>query len=195
VHPGIVAAQSVRVQPLVGIRFDVTGMMEAMNPEAGAPQDPSPELVKLWYRFAPREGWLPYDTEGLWAVRLSKDTARVANAPFLQDGVAEGEVVRFATDAEGLHWAVERVEASGNCTVRVVPILDGPLGPSAQAVFEQLARLGLGGEAYSRDFPLVALTAPAGADFAGIKALLSRGQEEGWWHFEVSCVTDAWIAA
>lgn len=87
------------------------------------------------------------------------------------------------------------MEASGNCTVRMVPILDGPLGPSAQAVFEQLAPLGLGGEAYSRDFPLVALTAPAGADFAGIKALLSRGQEEGWWHFGVSCVTEAWIAA
>ncbi|WP_241564581.1 DUF4265 domain-containing protein [Nonomuraea polychroma] len=77
--------------------------------------------------------------------RLSRDTARVANVPFLQDGVAEGDVVRFITDEDGLHWACERAEASGNCTVRVLPVPDGPLGRSAQAVHEQLAPFGLGG--------------------------------------------------
>lgn len=39
---------------------------------------------------------------------------------------------------------------------------------------------------------MLALTAPAGADFAGIKALLDRGRDEGWWHYEVGCGTDAW---
>lgn len=39
---------------------------------------------------------------------------------------------------------------------------------------------------------MVAFTAPADADFAGIKALLIRGQEEGWWHYEVGCGTDEW---
>ncbi|MFJ2162884.1 MULTISPECIES: hypothetical protein [unclassified Streptomyces] len=33
---------------------------------------------------------------------------------------------------------------------------------------------------------------PADADLGGIKAMLSRGQEDGWWHFEAGCVTDAW---
>lgn len=133
--------------------------------------------------------------KALWALRLSADTARVTNVPFLQDGVAEGEVVRFVTDAEGLHWAVERVEASGNCTVRVIPIPAGPLGTSAQAVHEKLAPYGLGGEAFSKDFPLVALTVPANADMTQIKAVLAHGRDEGWWHYEVSCVTDAWNAA
>ncbi|CAM5553487.1 hypothetical protein SCALM49S_03948 [Streptomyces californicus] len=32
--------------------------------------------IKVWFRFVPREDWLPYDTEGLWATRLSADTAR-----------------------------------------------------------------------------------------------------------------------
>ncbi|MGQ4485403.1 DUF4265 domain-containing protein [Streptomyces sp. SAS_281] len=149
-------------------------------------------LIKLWYRFVPREGWLPYDTEGLWATRLGGDTARVANAPFLQDGVAEGEVVRFVTDADGLHWAKERVEASGNCTVRVLPVPSGPLGRSAQAVHERLSPFGLAGEVFSEDLPLVSFTVPAGADLGGIKALLARGRDDGWWHFEVPCATDAW---
>jgi Domain of unknown function (DUF4265) len=165
----------------------------AVEVETFGGQDP--DRIKVWFRFVPREGWLPYDKEGLWARRLSHDTARIANVPFLQDGVAEGEVVRFVTDAEGLHWAVGRVEASGNCTVRVTPIPAGPLGTDAQAVHEKLAPYGLGGEVFSQDFPLVALTVPAHADMPHIKALLEQGQNEGWWHYEVSCVTDAWDAA
>ncbi|MGW1410703.1 DUF4265 domain-containing protein [Streptomyces sp. NPDC002403] len=150
------------------------------------------ERIKVWYRFVPRDGWLPYDTEGLWATRLSSDTARVASAPFLQDGVAEGEIVRFVTDADGLHWAKERVEASGNCTIRVLPVPSGPLGRSAQAVHERFASFGLGGEVFSEEFPLVAFTVLADADLGRIKALLVRGQEDGWWHYEHGCVTDAW---
>ncbi|SNT62864.1 protein of unknown function [Streptosporangium subroseum] len=148
--------------------------------------------IKIWFRFVPREDWLPYSTEGLWATRLSEDTARLENAPFLQDGVAEGETVRFTTDADGLHWAKELVEASGNCTIRILPVPSGPLGPSAQAVHERLAPFGLGGEVFSEDLPLVAVTVPADAELGQIKALLIRGQEDGWWHFEASCVTDAW---
>lgn len=56
----------------------------------------------------PREGWLPQDTEGLWAALLSEDTARVQNVPLLQEGVAEGDVVRFTTDTEGRHLGVGR---------------------------------------------------------------------------------------
>ncbi|MFE7213301.1 DUF4265 domain-containing protein [Streptomyces sp. NPDC057611] len=152
----------------------------------------SVEQIKIWFRFIPREGWLPQDTEGLWATRLSADTARVQSVPFLQDGVAEGDVVRFQTDADGLHWAVGRVSASGNCTIRVVPVPSGPLGHNPQAMHQRFAPFRLGGEVFSKDFPMVAMNAPAGADFTGIKALLTHGQEAGWWHYELGCVTDEW---
>lgn len=82
--------------------------------------------------------------------------------------------MRFVTDAEGLHWAVGRVEASGNCTVRVIPIPAGSLGTSAQAVHEKLAACGPGGEVFSQDFPLLALTVPAHADLPRIKAVLAQ---------------------
>ncbi|MEV4390718.1 DUF4265 domain-containing protein [Nonomuraea sp. NPDC049607] len=152
-------------------------------------------MIKLWFQFVPREGWLPYDTEGLWAMPLTEDTARVANVPFLQDGVAEGDVVRFITNDDGRHWACEWVEASGNCTIRVLPSPNGPLGRSAQAVYEQLAPFGLGGESFSSELPLVAFTVPAGAGLGQMKTLLTRGQRDGWWHFEEACITDAWRSA
>lgn len=167
--------------------------MALADPSERLPAEP--DLIKVWFQFVPREDWLPYDTEGLWATLLSRDTARVANVPFLQDGVAEGDVVRFTTDDDGLHWACELVEASGNCTVRVLTVPDGPLGRSAQAVHEQLAPFGLGGESFSAELPLVACTVSADADLGQIKALLTRGQVDGWWHFEESCITDAWRRA
>ncbi|MFC9295803.1 DUF4265 domain-containing protein [Streptomyces sp. NPDC057011] len=150
------------------------------------------EKIKVWFRFVPREGWFPQDTEGLWATPLGNDTACVQNIPFLQNGVAEGDVVRYQTDADGLHWAVGRVSSSGNCTIRVVPVPTGLLGRSPQAVHQRLSVFELGGEVFSEDFPMVAFTAPAGADFAGIKTLLAQGQTEGWWHYEVGCGTDEW---
>ncbi|MEV5972937.1 DUF4265 domain-containing protein [Streptomyces sp. NPDC051921] len=153
------------------------------------------DRIKIWFRFVPREGWLPQDTEGLWAVRVGEDTARVANVPFLQDGVAEGDVVRYTTDADGMHWATGRAAASGNVTVRVLPVRSGPLGPSARAVHERLAPFGLGGESFSSDFPLVALTVPADAPMTEIKEVLERGTKDGWWHWETGCTTEAWNAA
>ncbi|MEU7908052.1 DUF4265 domain-containing protein [Actinoplanes sp. NPDC049118] len=165
---------------------------------AAAPGRPAPgggSLVKVWFRFVPREGWLPFDTEGLWAEPVDADTARVANAPFLQDGVAQGDVVRFRVDGDGLRWAVGRVEASGNCTVRVLPAPRGPLGPSAAAVHERFASFGLGGEVFSEALPLVAFDVPADADLTAIKRLLERGRADGWWEFEEGCVTEAWRSA
>ncbi|MEU8200599.1 DUF4265 domain-containing protein [Streptosporangium sp. NPDC049046] len=164
-------------------------MASTTSPEHDTTED---NRIKVWFRFVPREGWLPYSTEGLWATRLGEDTARLESVPFLQEGVAMGDVVRFATDAEGLHWAKERAEASGGCTVRVLAVPSGPLGPSAQAVHERLAPFGLDGEVFSKDLPLVAFNVPPDAELGQIKALLIRGEEDGWWHFEASCVTDAW---
>ncbi|RAO11571.1 hypothetical protein GUI43_03179 [Micromonospora noduli] len=152
-------------------------------------------FIKIWFKFVPREGWLPYDTEGLWGVAAGTDTARICNAPFLQDGVAEGDLVRFTVSPDGLCWATGRVEASGNCTVRVLPEPRGPLGPSAQAVYDRLAPFGIGGETFSKELPLVAFTVPASADLSGIKATLQRGEADGWWSFEVGCATDDWGAA
>jgi hypothetical protein len=153
---------------------------------------PSGDRIKVWFKFVPREGWLPYDTEGLWATQSSDDTARVDNVAFLQDGIAQGDVVRFQAGQDGVRWATGRVQASGHCVVRVLPVPSGPLGSNASAVHAALARFGLGGEVFSAELPLVAFDVPADADFEEIKHVLAEGQSQGWWHFEVGCGTDRW---
>ena len=80
-------------------------------------------------------------------------------------------------------------------TIRLLPVPSGPLGPDPRAVHDLLSPFGLGGEVYSKELPLMAVTVPADADLPAIKALLIRGQNEGWWHFETSCGSDAWESA
>lgn len=166
--------------------------MTGMTESADVHERPTGEAIKVWFTFVPREGWLPYDTEGLWATRLGPDTARVDNVPFLYDGIAQGDVVRFETDAEGRCWGRNRVQASGRCVIRVLPVPSGPLGPSAVAVHAQFARFGLGGEVFSAELPLVAFDVPADADFPKIKQVLEAGGSNGWWHFEVGHGTELW---
>jgi uncharacterized protein DUF4265 len=85
----------------------------------------------------------------------------VENVAFLQDGIARGDVVRFRADQDGVFWAIGRVQASGRCVVRVLPVASGPLGPSASAVHAAFARFGLGGEVFSAGLPFVAFDVPA----------------------------------
>lgn len=153
------------------------------------------DLIKVWVKFVPREGWLPYDTEGLWAEPIEGDTARICSVPFLADGIAIGDVLRYTFDETGRRWATGRVEGSGNCTVRVLPVPTGPLGANAEAVHGQFEQWNLGGEEFSKELPLVALNIPADADMPAIKALLNRGVEDGWWYYETGCATDTWRAA
>ncbi|MGI5176339.1 DUF4265 domain-containing protein [Dactylosporangium sp. CA-152071] len=166
--------------------------MSGVTTDSVPHERPVGDAIKIWFKFVPREGWLPHDTEGLWATQLSEDTARVDNVALLQNGVAQGDIVRFGTDAEGLRWATGRVQASGHCVVRVLPVPSGPLGPSAQAVHAAFKRFGLGGEVFSAEFPLVAFDVPVDADFGEIKRVLVEGESNGWWHFEVGCGTDRW---
>jgi hypothetical protein len=84
--------------------------------------------------------WLPYDTEALWATPLTSDTARIDNVPFLADGVAQGDIVRFVTDADDCSWGTERVAWSGSNTIRILPVPSGPLGPSAHGYVTEFRR-------------------------------------------------------
>lgn len=103
-------------------------MASMTSPEYGTTEN---YRIKVWFRFVPREGWLPYSTEGIWATRLGEDTARLDNVPFLQEGVAEGDVVRFVTDADGFTgprsgWKRWETAPFGSCLFPAVHLGQAP---------------------------------------------------------------------
>lgn len=141
------------------------------------------------------DGWPPVSGERMWAVPVGPDLYRLDNAPFFVRGVAAGDVVRAVPpDADTVPIVVERVEWSGNCTIRIVPFAAGSLAGSLSAVLDAFAPLGVTGEG-AGTYPIVALTVPPGADLVAVKRLVAEGRADGRWDVEEACVGDAWSDA
>ena len=79
---------------------------------------------------------------GLWATPLGGGTYRLANLPWIAPDVALGDVVRAEADRDGVLWAAERTERSGNCTIRVAP-----LDVDQQTVFDTVGAMGISASA------------------------------------------------
>ncbi|ACU70257.1 conserved hypothetical protein [Catenulispora acidiphila DSM 44928] len=155
----------------------------------------SDDQVKLHFRMEVDEaGWPPASVESLWAVDLGDGTVRLANTPWFVRGVASGDVIRVRVDEEGVRWAGKVVQASDNCTIRLIVLKDGGSAEARQTVLETFHRLGTTGEGIEQ-FRMVALRVPPSADLARIRKLLHHGETKGWWHWEEGCVTAAWTAA
>jgi hypothetical protein len=129
-------------------------------------------------------------TERLWATRVRDDVVKVDDVPFFVRDLAWGDLVRTES-RDGEIWAVERLKWSGRCTVRVVPLRDGPLAGSLPAVLDAFRSLGVGGEG-SEEHGIVALDVPEIADPAPVVRLLRQGVADGWWDYEEGCVGDDW---
>ncbi|WP_448316780.1 DUF4265 domain-containing protein [Streptomyces sp. CO7] len=154
----------------------------------------SDDHVKVHFRMETEDGWPPVSVESLWAVDLGHGTVRLDNTPFFVRGVAGGDIVRVQQGDDGVLWAGETVQASQNCTIRLIVLKDEGSATARQSVLEVFHRLGTTGEGIER-FRMVALDVPPQADLPRIRELLEHGETEGWWHWEEGCVTAAWEAA
>ncbi|MEM9200079.1 MAG: DUF4265 domain-containing protein [Actinomycetota bacterium] len=72
------------------------------------------ENATVWFAFEP-DRW-----EGVLAVRITPDRARLVGVPLWTYGVNLGDVVEIVASAEGAPVAVRVVERSSNRTFRVV---------------------------------------------------------------------------
>ncbi len=152
------------------------------------------ELVHVIFELEVEDGWPPVSAERVWAVPLGNERFRLRNVPWFVRGVAEDDVVHAVAPTDS-SWPVfvERLEWSGNLTIRVIPFNAGPLAGSQEEVLRRLTPLGAEGEG-AGPYPIVALTIPVGVQREPIRELLEHGTAAGWWEFEEGCVDDAWRA-
>jgi len=163
--------------------------------DGGGGEDAHAGYVHVRFKLLPDDdGWPPVGSEGLWAVPLGDDLVRLDSIPWFARNVASGDTFRVSADVDGVLWATDKVAWSGNCTVRVVPFRDGPLGGSGQAVLDAFASLGADGEGL-RQYGIVALNILPGVDLGAVRRLLRQGVEAGWWDYEEGCIGDAWLSA
>lgn len=157
--------------------------------------DPSHSLTKV--RFAldvDEDDWPPFATESVWAEPLGGDRFRLNNTPWFARGFSMSDVVLALPDEDDILWVREPVEHGGRLTVRVIPLPDGPLAGSCDAVINAFTPLGVDAEGAEPAFPIVALDIPGDADFGAILRLLRDGEADGRWAFEEGLITDAWRA-
>jgi len=109
--------------------------------------------------------------------------------------VAAGDVFLAEPDGDGRLWASERLRRSGNCTIRIIPLQDGPLAGSQQAVLDVFVPLGAAGEGHGPGLNIVALTIPPDADLAEVKRTLQQGEADGSWACEEGWVGGDWASA
>ena len=76
-----------------------------------------------------------------------------------------------------------------------VPLRDGPLAGSQQAVLDVFVPLGAAGEGFGSRLNIVALTIPPDAHLAEIKRTLQRGEADGSWAYEEGCISGEWASA
>lgn len=131
------------------------------------------DLAHVIFELEVEDGWPPVSAERVWAVPLGDQRFQLKNVPWFVRGVAEDDVVRAeARSASEWPTVVERLEWSGNLTIRVIPFAAGPLGGSQEEVLRLLTPLGATGEA-AGTYPIVALTIPPSAERAPIRRLRS----------------------
>ena len=153
------------------------------------------ELAHVIFPLEVNDGWPPVSAERVWAEPLGSNSYRIANAPWFVTGISEGDIVRaFPLTIDSHPVYSERLQWSGNYTVRVIPTKEGPLQGDVRPTLEAFKGLGVTGE-IANAYRLVAITISADADLGRVKTLLMDGERDGRWHFEEGCIDVRWREA
>ncbi|WP_306356774.1 MULTISPECIES: DUF4262 domain-containing protein [unclassified Nocardia] len=137
-------------------------------------------------------GWPPVDHEKVWARLTARPgVVEIDSTPWWVRDVAKGDTFEVHTGESGERYAIRKVSASGNCTIRIIPLLDGPLAGSKKAVLAAFAAVGVEGAGLEA-FNILAFNVPSDADLKSVKRLLDEGVNNGLWDYEEGCVSSAW---
>ena len=166
-----------------------------MRHPSGVSDGDETQSIQVSFQLRPvNETWPPVPSERLWAQPLGDGRFRIASTPWFISDIAIGDIVAAATRNDEAIWATDRLEASGNVTIRVIPRKDGPLWGDPQAVVDGFVALGAVAQGINQH-GILAFDIPASADLSAVKAFLVACAAQANWYFEEGCVSDAWTSA
>lgn len=122
-------------------------------------------------------------SESLWC-KIENDGCIVDNIPFIAKRVSLGDHIKVEYDEEDKKYYFDDfIAISGNTTVRVF-FKDLDL---SSTVGKQLVDLGCEWEGFSQK-QMIAVNVPKDIDYLPVKAILDKGESEGKWTYEESCL-------
>jgi hypothetical protein len=136
------------------------------------------------------EGWPPAASEDIWAVPISPEVARVDSIPWFVQNIALDDLIGVRSVGEGRATYAEKLRWSGNCTIRIVPLADGPAAGIRELV-DLLSPYNVEIEIVEQ-FGIVAANVRSSVNVVALKKLLDQGERRGIWSYEEGCVGGSW---
>jgi hypothetical protein len=124
-----------------------------------------------------------FETESLWCVKSGSNFI-VDNIPFVAKRISFGDIIKAEYDEDDKAFYFDDfVEVSGNSTLRLYFNDESMI----EEIRSQLNLLGCESEAFLAR-KLIAVNVPKDIDYSPIRKYLERGEENGLWTFEESCL-------
>ena len=139
-------------------------------------------LIKVVFYLGDDE-WHGYETESVWAEKISGSCCRIQNTPFYAKGISFEDIVFVKERSNGL-WFESVSIAAGHSTYRI--LLDKSIPEAGfQEYWAPIENLGCNYESTdSGKMFLLAVDVPSNVDIHKVYALFERGEQARIWAFE-----------
>lgn len=138
-------------------------------------------LVKVFF-FLNQSDWHGYESESVWAEKLSSNQCQLRNTPFFAKGVSFEDIVIVRPENETLIFDSVSIH-TGHSTYRV--IVDSNVPKSTfDKYWRPLSFLGCTYESTNNAQLLLAIDVPPKADIYEVYSLLEKGESDNVWGFE-----------
>lgn len=132
--------------------------------------------------FDLERGETPYETERVWAERISDNRFRILNSPFFVFGISFEDEVE-AEPYGNVFKFVRVIQRSGRSTYRIILQNENTIeGAEFLERWEPFRMAGCTFESVNPRY--IAVDMPPSADVTALYELLERGEEQGVWVFE-----------
>lgn len=138
-------------------------------------------LVKVMFALG-SDQWHGYETESVWAEKLSPDRCRIRNTPFFVKGVSFEDVI-FIKHSNDELWFESVSISAGRSSYRIIVDRDLPAEIFSQ-YWSPLEKLGCTYESMEDAKRLLAVDVPQKADIYEVYSRLEKGELDGVWDFE-----------
>ena len=138
------------------------------------------DRTKIVFDLEPGE--TPYNTERVWAVRISDNRFQILNSPFFVFGVSFEDEVEAEPYGDVFKF-LRVVQRSGRSTYRIILQNENTIeGPQFLQRWEPFRAEGCTFESASPQY--ISVDMPPSANVAELYELLELGEEQGVWIFE-----------
>lgn len=138
-------------------------------------------LIKVMFALG-RDQWHGYETESVWAEKISPDRCRIRNTPFFVKGVSFEDVV-FIKHANDEFWFESVSISGGHSTYRIIVDSNLPV-ETFDKYWSPLEKLGCTYESMELSKRLLAIDVPQKTNIYDVYSRLEEGELDGVWDFE-----------